>query len=537
MAAENKYPIAVIIEAIDKITGPMRSIQQRIDKTIAPVRGLTAGFRGLGFEGGGKLTGKLNMLGRNFRELGDWTALLGQEAGIPKVAAGIGGLGKAAGGVVGALQATAVTLAGIGVAGYGIQALVTSFAEFGDHIKKTSHLLGITTTGYQELSFAAKRAEITQDEFDRNMQRLSSTMVDVARGTGKAVPVFKALGLSVKDSEGKVKNLETFLPELADKLKGVTNANVRAAIVQEIFGDKAAAMSVMLEKGSAGLKDMAAEAHRLGVVLDGDGIEKAEAFKNTMEKLQSIFIGLRNTLGVALAPALQKLGETLEKTILQNKDAIKAFAEGLAEQLPGIINAVVVGLGALLAIGSACAKVFVFLSDIFGTTNVTLALFAATIGKGLTVAIWGLTKAFIQLGIAMLTTPIGWIILGIVALGAAGYLLIKNWDKVKQWFSGFFTWMAEKWQALVENFGKVGEFFGFGGGGEGPAAAGSQQPNAAQLGAEALGQRLAQQNSSVTNNAEVTVKFANSPEGTRVRGSADEGMGLNLYNGPLLMGQ
>ena len=47
-----------------------------------------------------------------------------------------------------------------------------------------------------------------------------------------------------------------------------------------------------------------------------------------------------------------------------------------------------------------------------------------------------LGRAFMVLGAAMLATPIGWIIAGIVALAAAAYLIYQNWDKIGPYLAG-----------------------------------------------------------------------------------------------------
>jgi hypothetical protein len=72
--------------------------------------------------------------------------------------------------------------------------------------------------------------------------------------------------------------------------------------------------------------------------------------------------------------------------------------------------------------------------------------FAVLAGQGAT---GGMTAALTAMNLAFLANPITWVIIGIVALVAAGYLLIKNWDKVKSFFVGL--WVTVKqvfWKAI-----------------------------------------------------------------------------------------
>lgn len=99
-----------------------------------------------------------------------------------------------------------------------------------------------------------------------------------------------------------------------------------------------------------------------------------------------------------------------------------------------------------------------------------------------------------------MANPIGLVILAIAALIGIGYLLIKNWEKVKTFFSdlwggiktGFLsmaTYVRDKFSALLdwvsEKWNAVKQFFGFAGGSAAEAdaamSAGRQSPNQTQV--------------------------------------------------------
>jgi len=50
--------------------------------------------------------------------------------------------------------------------------------------------------------------------------------------------------------------------------------------------------------------------------------------------------------------------------------------------------------------------------------------------------------AVLTFNLALYANPIAFVIAAVVALGAAGYALIKNWDTVKRWFTQFFDWLV-----------------------------------------------------------------------------------------------
>ena len=79
------------------------------------------------------------------------------------------------------------------------------------------------------------------------------------------------------------------------------------------------------------------------------------------------------------------------------------------------------------------------------------AMVASTVASGAAAAGTGLlTAAQLALNAAFVATPIGWIVLGVMALVAAGIALYKNWDTVK-------AKAGELWERVKETFGGIKE--------------------------------------------------------------------------------
>lgn len=61
-------------------------------------------------------------------------------------------------------------------------------------------------------------------------------------------------------------------------------------------------------------------------------------------------------------------------------------------------------------------------------------------GLGLArIAVLGLSRAFITAGIAIMTTPVGWVIAGVAAIAAAAYLIYRNWGPISAFFTAHWT--------------------------------------------------------------------------------------------------
>lgn len=95
-----------------------------------------------------------------------------------------------------------------------------------------------------------------------------------------------------------------------------------------------------------------------------------------------------------------------------------------------------------------------------GAIPIALKIIMPVIGA-LKAALLPLIGTVIKLGAALLLTPVGWIVMGIAAVTAAGVLLYKNWEKVREvcnsvWnavkekIGGFLNWVKETYQSIAD---------------------------------------------------------------------------------------
>ncbi|WP_039760486.1 phage tail tape measure protein [Bartonella queenslandensis] len=103
------------------------------------------------------------------------------------------------------------------------------------------------------------------------------------------------------------------------------------------------------------------------------------------------------------------------------------------DKLNGWVAASLAAVGAVLT-GAFIAAMVPAVSAVAGL--------AVSLVASLIPAITAVGSAFISLGVAIMTTPIGWIIGGIAALVAAGYLLYKHWDTV-------ISFISKLWDSFV----------------------------------------------------------------------------------------
>lgn len=415
--AEKGYSLAVVIKAVDQLSGPLRSIMGKVRSQTSKLR--------------------------------DGLSSLSNRSGLPilanrfgKVASAAGVLGKRVA-AIGAGFAAMATVAGGALFG-----LTKSFADDAGAVDDLANQTGIGREALQEWNYAAQQTGVTTEEMTASVQAFSKNIGLAALGTGKAKDVLNGLGVSLKNADGSARSTEIVFADVADKLQRIKDPAKQAAVATRLFGGAGVKLLPMLKNGSGGLADFAKRARELGVVISSDSVKAADNFGDGLLDMQLALTGVRNSIGAAVIPAFTALISKLTDLIVKYRPQIEAFAQNFAAELPGRIEQITKFLGDLYDGIQPVIKAIGAMADVFGGANLVLAAVGTMIAATVVPALMTLTTAFYGLGVAILTTPIGWIIGAIAILAGAAYLIYDNWEGI----SGFFK---ELWGGVVETFDGV----------------------------------------------------------------------------------
>jgi len=220
--------------------------------------------------------------------------------------------------------------------------LVTGFASAGDEIAKTSRQIGVGAEGLQRLRFAAGRSGVGVEQLQAGLKRLQVGLVEAReRGTGPTSEGLELLGVSLSDLP--VDDTEAALGVLADAFSTLDNETERTAIASRIFGEEAGpALKTLLDEGSSGIEALGDRAEELGGVLGEDALGSAEQLTDAFTDLQTLFDGVKNQIGSALAPTITVLVDKITDFVAENDDLIQQdipkLFEALADLLPPVLK-------------------------------------------------------------------------------------------------------------------------------------------------------------------------------------------------------
>jgi len=191
-------------------------------------------------------------------------------------------------------------------------------------------------------------------------------------------------------------------------------------------------------------------------------------------------------------------------TFKEGGDSLIDWGSGFGIVMQGV-TAALTGFLAYLALSKAAVIAMTIATNAWGV--------ATAIMNGVMAAA---RTAVLLFNLVLYANPIGLVVAAIVALIAAGALLIANWDTVKAWFASFFDWLLAGFNKVAEWGGKVAGVFGFGGGA--PASAPSPQAQAAINGG---GQNVNQQTQIVVQGSSDPAATARAVSGEQGRVNAD----------------
>lgn len=415
MAGERGYNLNVIIKAVDRLTAPLRGM-------IGKVKAASAGVSG---------------------------AL--DKSGLPIFANRLKGVGTAVGGMGSAVGAARDKLLGLGaslgITGSGMVLLVTSMASSAAEVQNWSKRLGVSSTYLQEMQYAAGKYGVEQDALIDGMKELSLRADEFAlTGKGGGAEAFQRLGLSESQIKGTMGNTEALFDLVTKQLGKVTNVAKRQRLVDELFGGSGGEqMAEWVSVGAEQRAKLIDEARKLGVILNEEDIAAAREFHNQIDRMGAALKGVRNIVGAALMPVLSKLMDQFQEAFIQYRPQIEAFADAFARDLPGNLDKVKGFFGDIYQRVKPVISAFGKLTDTFGSANVVIAALGLYIGGGLLISLGSLVGAIATLGATLLTTPVGWFLAAIVAIGAAAFIIYRNWDKITEFFQA-------KWDGVKAAF-------------------------------------------------------------------------------------
>ncbi len=329
----------------------------------------------------------------------------------------------------------------------GAVAIGSAFSSISEGMLKTTKAareLGVGLLGFSALEAAAKVTGVATEDLQGAVQALQGNL---EMADGPAQKLFGQLGLDVQ----KLRDMpvDEATATIADALQKIQDPGERARLSLAVFGEKALAITPLLNKGGAEIRRMADAAKASGEAFDEMDAAKVTAASEAMAKLSGIWSGFCNWLAISVA-GLVEWGATALSSIGSACQSIGSWFADLGSTIStwgaSTWDSIVEATGTVWEEVQPYWDAFLeYVSPVWDTIceyavsawdTISTASIDALEGMGVDTKAWGETIG-------------GWI------------------DTVKGWFSGLWDYVSSMWDwifgkkkggdALVENAKQIAD--------------------------------------------------------------------------------
>ena len=288
------------------------ALQREIIETEQNLQGLEKEMKDFG----SVTAQKLQVVGQKFQEVGGKIEAAGQQ------------LSKISGLAMGALG---------GIAKLGYDAVTAA-----DDLNTLSKQTGVSTDQLQKWSYASDLVDVSVETMTGSMRKMKKQLDSNEEG-------FKELGVRTRDNYGNMRDSVDIFYDTLTALSKIDNETERDIAAMDLFGKSADDLAGIIDDGGKALRDYGREAQQMGLIIDGDTLNKLNDANDTIDKLKATmgasFAQAGATIAQTFAPALEKVAEVVGMVA----EKIRSLTPEQVEMITKIL-AIVAAVGPLLIV-------------------------------------------------------------------------------------------------------------------------------------------------------------------------------------------
>jgi hypothetical protein len=271
------------------------------------------------------------------------------------------------------------------------------------------------------------------------LQSLGKMAGEAGLGVGKGAKMFEKLGISATDSNGKVRDTVEILKDVGDRMKGLGKGE-QMALASKLGLDSS--LVDMLINDTAGISEEFYKMTEASGIAWNEAGADAGKFADELKKMKTTFGLVWKSIATSFFKKFAESFEKITKMVISNmpkiintiKPIISVFVE-ITGLLGSMAGRLVAGVGKII--------------DIFLSVN------KATDGWALGIA--GLGIAWLAINRIFAMSPLGRIIVALMALGVVIELLIDDFEVWKEGGESAIDWGNEYVKMVL----KFGEYLGY----------------------------------------------------------------------------
>jgi hypothetical protein len=159
----------------------------------------------------------------------------------------------------------------------GLSSITKQVIDTGDALSKMSVKTGVAVEDLSKLEYAANLSGVSFEQLEKGLVTLGQQIGSAGAGNAEAAKKFESLGVSVRDSGGKLRPTIEVFYDIADAIAALPEGAAQTNAAIDIFGAKVGRdLVVALAGGSEAIKAMGQELTDLGGVMSTELAKASE---------------------------------------------------------------------------------------------------------------------------------------------------------------------------------------------------------------------------------------------------------------------
>lgn len=237
--------------------------------------------------------------------------------------------------------AAAGVVTSLGAAAYGA---ITASDDLNTLAKQT----GFTTAEIQKMQYASSLIDVEFSNVSSAATKMKRNMTSTSKDVQAA---WDRLGVSVRNSNGELRNSTDVFWEVVAALSQVENETEKDTLAMTLFGKSADALAGIIDDGGKSLNELGSQAERLGLIMDQQTLDSLNSVNDEIDTLKA---NIKATLATNGAKAVEAFLPVAEHLIEVLGQGIQKVSELDTSTLKGIVTvgAAVAALSPALSAGS-----------------------------------------------------------------------------------------------------------------------------------------------------------------------------------------
>ncbi len=226
---------------------------------------------------------------------------------------------------------------GATVAAGALMGVATKTAETTDRIDKMSQKIGVSRQGFQEWEFILSQSGTDIEKLQMGMKTLVSQVDQADKGVGKGADNFARLGISVRDTNGNLKDQETLFNEVMVALQNMEDGTEKARLANELLGRSGSELMPLLNGAAGSIDEMKQQARDLGLVIGDDAVDAGVLFTDTIDQLKRSFGAMATGIGASVFPMMQEFAEFVLANMPMIQEVLRNVMNSLSDAVAAVL--------------------------------------------------------------------------------------------------------------------------------------------------------------------------------------------------------